>query len=120
MLAMPFERRSSAGRDLMERSSMGHPRWQTNLRQLRQRAGLTPGQLAERLGVTHHAIQALEKGHRAVPKGFDFKLAEALGCSVAELYRTERIARSRRWMRAWVNLTDAPKSPATRPWDSEE
>jgi transcriptional regulator with XRE-family HTH domain len=73
------------------------------LRQLRQRAGLTPGQLAERLGVTHHAIQALEKGHRAVPKRFDFKLAEALGCSVAELHRTERIARSRRWMRAWVN-----------------
>jgi transcriptional regulator with XRE-family HTH domain len=114
---MPFERRSSAGRDLMERSSMGHPRWQTNLR---QRAGLTPGQLAERLGVTHHAIQALEKGHRAVPKGFDFKLAEALGCSVSDLRQGESVARSKRWQRAWVNLTDAPKSPATRPWDSEE
>jgi transcriptional regulator with XRE-family HTH domain len=81
---------------------------------------LTPGQLAERLGVTHHAIQALEKGHRAVPKGFDFKLAEALGCSVSDLRQGESVARSKRWQRAWVNLTDAPKSPATRPWDSEE
>lgn len=35
-----------------------------NLRRLRLRAGLTPGQLAERLGVTHHTIQAWERGER--------------------------------------------------------
>jgi DNA-binding XRE family transcriptional regulator len=120
MLAMPFERRSSAGRDLMERSSMGHPRWQTNLRQLRQRAGLTPGQLAERLGVTCHAIQAWERGQRAVRKGWDFKLAEALGCSVGDLRQAESVARTRRWRRAWVSLTDAPKSPSARPRDAEQ
>ena len=51
---------------------------------LRQRAGLTQGQLAEWLGVTCHAIQTLEKGQRAVRKGWDFKLAEALGFSVSD------------------------------------
>jgi transcriptional regulator with XRE-family HTH domain len=36
---------------------------------MRLRAGLTLGQLAERLGVTCHAIQAWERGERAVRKG---------------------------------------------------
>ena len=55
------------------------------LRHLRLRAGLTEQALAARLGVTCHAIQAWEKGQRTVRKGWDFKLAEALGCSVADL-----------------------------------
>jgi DNA-binding XRE family transcriptional regulator len=50
-------------------SSFGHHLQSKTLRHLRQRAGLTQGQLAERLGVTCHAIQALEKGQRAVRKG---------------------------------------------------
>ena len=66
------------------------------LRHLRQRAGLTQGQLAERLGVTCHAIQALEKCQRAVRKGWDFKLAEALGCSVSDLREAESVARSKK------------------------
>jgi transcriptional regulator with XRE-family HTH domain len=78
------------------------------LRDMRLRAGLTPGQLAERLGVTCHAIQAFEKGQRVVRKGWDFKLAEALGCSVTDLRRAESAARSRRWRQAWAKLTDAP------------
>ena len=60
--------------------------WQKNLRPLRQRAGLTEQALADRLGVTCHAIQAWEKGQRAVGKGWDFKLAEALGCEVNDLH----------------------------------
>jgi transcriptional regulator with XRE-family HTH domain len=78
-----------------------------NLRRLRHRANLTPGQLAERLGVTCHAIQAWETGQRAVRKGWDFKLAEALGCSVADLRQGESVARRKRWRRALVNLSDA-------------
>jgi DNA-binding NtrC family response regulator len=54
MLAMPFERRSSAGRDLMERSSMGHQRWQTNLRQLRQRAARAAALISESIGIPPH------------------------------------------------------------------
>jgi DNA-binding transcriptional regulator YiaG len=67
------------------------------LRQLRQRAGLTEQAPADRLGVTCHAIQAWEKGQRAVRKGWDFKLAEALGCSVADLRQGESVARRKRW-----------------------
>ena len=88
------------------------------LRHLRQRAGLTQGQLAERLGVTCHAIQALEKGQRAMRKGWDFKLAEALGCSVSDLREAESVARSKRWRQAWINLI--PKAPSTRPSDAGE
>jgi DNA-binding XRE family transcriptional regulator len=90
------------------------------LRDMRLRAGLTPGQLAERLGVTCHAIQAWERGERAVRKGWHFKLAEALGCSVSDLRQGESVARSRRWQRAWVNLADASKTAGARPWDAED
>jgi len=38
---------------------MGHPRWQKSLRKLRLRAGLTEQALADRLGVTYHAIQGV-------------------------------------------------------------
>jgi transcriptional regulator with XRE-family HTH domain len=69
----------------MERSSMEHSRWQKNLRQLRLRAGLTEQALANRLGVTYHAIQAWEKGQRAVRKEWISKLAAALDCDAAEL-----------------------------------
>jgi transcriptional regulator with XRE-family HTH domain len=60
-------------------------RWQRNLRQLRQRAGLTEQALADRLGVTFHAVQAWEKGQRAVRKEWVSKLAAALDCDAAEL-----------------------------------
>jgi transcriptional regulator with XRE-family HTH domain len=92
------------------------------LRDMRLRAGLTPGQLAERLGVTCHAIQAFEKGQRVVRKGWDFKLAEALGCSITDLRRAESAARSRRWRQAWAKLTDAPprKLPPRGQGDAEE
>jgi transcriptional regulator with XRE-family HTH domain len=60
-------------------------RWQRNLRQLRQRAGLTERALADRLGVTFHAVQAWEKGQRAVRKEWVSKLAAALDCDAAEL-----------------------------------
>jgi transcriptional regulator with XRE-family HTH domain len=61
-------------------------RWQENLRPLRQRAGLTEQSLAARLGVTCHAIQAWEKGQRAVRKDWVSRLAAALDCEVAELH----------------------------------
>jgi transcriptional regulator with XRE-family HTH domain len=97
-------------------SSLGHHLQSKTLRHLRQRAGLTQGQLAERLGVTCHAIQALEKGQRAVRKGWDFKLAEALGFSVSDLREAESVARSKKWRQAWINLI--PKVPSTRPLDA--
>jgi DNA-binding XRE family transcriptional regulator len=60
-------------------------RWQKNLRQLRQRAGLTEQALAHRLGVSYHAVQAWEKGQRGVRKEWVSRLAAALDCEIAEL-----------------------------------
>jgi DNA-binding XRE family transcriptional regulator len=45
------------------------------LRALRERAGLTPGKLAERLGVTPHTIQSWEKGERPVRKVWPMRSA---------------------------------------------
>jgi DNA-binding XRE family transcriptional regulator len=66
------------------------------LRALRERAGLTPGKLAERLGVTPHTIQSWKKGERQVRKVWRFKLADALGCSVADVRQAKDVARSKR------------------------
>ena len=94
------------------------------LRDMRLRAGLTEQALAARLGVTYHTIETweTEKG-RPVRQKWLFKLAEALGCSVAELRPAESVARPKRQRRAWVKLPNAPSSsstPLARPWDTEE
>jgi DNA-binding XRE family transcriptional regulator len=67
----------------MERSSM-------------LRAGMTEQALAAKLGVTYHTVQAWERGHHAVRKGWDFKLAEALDCSVSDLRQADSVASSKR------------------------
>jgi transcriptional regulator with XRE-family HTH domain len=66
-----------------------------NLRRLRQRAGLTRQQLAERVRVTLHTIRAWENGERAVRKEWLFKLAAALDCSVADLREAKVLLPSR-------------------------
>ena len=108
------------GSDMPEKDKRRLFRSRPALREMRLRAGLTEQALAARLGVTYLTIQAWERGQRAVRKGWDFKLAEALGCSVADLRQAESFARTKRWRRAWVSLTDAPKAAARRPWDAEE
>jgi transcriptional regulator with XRE-family HTH domain len=91
----------------MERSSWGRARWQTNLRKLRLRAGLTEQALAAKLGVTYHTIQAWESARCSVRKEWLLKLGEALDCSAVDLLRpAEGVAR-----RAQL---------AARPWDAEE
>jgi transcriptional regulator with XRE-family HTH domain len=91
------------------------------LRELRLRAGLTQQLLAAQLGVTYRTIRAWEKGESAVRKGWLPKLAAALGCSVADLRQSETVARSKRWGRAFFNLSDAPPSASpAQPWDAEE
>jgi len=89
-----------------------------SLRQLRLRAGLTPQQLAERIGVTRYTIQTWEKGQHAVRKPWLGKLAAALGCSVVDLRQSESFARSKRWRRAWVHLSADAQS--ARPWEGDE
>jgi hypothetical protein len=49
-------------------------------------------------------------------------VAEALGCAVSDLRQGERVARSKWWRQALVNLSDISSSapPDPRPWDAEE
>jgi predicted ATPase/transcriptional regulator with XRE-family HTH domain len=55
------------------------------LRTLRERAGLTQEELAERAGLTPHAVSALERGARTRPYPHTVRaLGEALGLSQAE------------------------------------
>src|SRR4051812_12009574 len=52
----------------------------SQLRQLRQAAGLTQGELAERAGLTVAGVSALERGHRRRPYAHTVRaLATALG-----------------------------------------
>ncbi|MBO4206239.1 helix-turn-helix domain-containing protein, partial [Micromonospora echinofusca] len=55
------------------------------LRTLRERAGLTQEELAERAGVTAHAVSALERGIRSRPYPRTVRsLAGALGISATD------------------------------------
>jgi DNA-binding transcriptional regulator YiaG len=116
-MAQPIANRDSGhhARQRARRLNFGATNRHCSLRALRERAGLTPGRLAERLGVTHHTIRSWETGERPVRKAWRFKLAEALGCSVADVRRGEDVARGKRWRRALINLG----VPARR-WDKAE
>ncbi|MGA8044864.1 MAG: helix-turn-helix transcriptional regulator, partial [Dermatophilaceae bacterium] len=55
------------------------------LRRLRERAGLTQQELAERAALTPHAVSALERGTRTRPYPHTVRvLADALGASEVE------------------------------------
>lgn len=55
------------------------------LAEMREKAGLTQQQLADKLGVTQQTIYYYEKGRREMKSGVLIALSEALGCSVSDL-----------------------------------
>ena len=55
------------------------------LKAARQAAGLTQGQLAEKVGVSQRDISRWENGHREPGVLTVKKMAQALGCSMDEL-----------------------------------
>lgn len=60
----------------------------TKIRALREQAGLTPQELADRMGVTYRVVVYWEEG-RYVPEARNVRrLADALGCATAELTGT--------------------------------
>ncbi|HET9871818.1 MAG TPA: helix-turn-helix domain-containing protein [Propionibacteriaceae bacterium] len=86
----------------------------TKLRLLREQAGLTQEELAERAGVTTHAISALERGTRTRPYPHTVRsLADALG--VSDVQRSSLIASvpSRRGARSAVDQPVQPPAPVT-------
>ncbi len=57
------------------------------LREIREAAGLTQGQLAEAIGVSRKTINTVENGVFVPSTVIALKLARTLGCPVEELFR---------------------------------
>ena len=55
------------------------------LKRQRILAGMTQEELAEKLGIPHSSISAYETGMRGARPGRIKELAEALGCSIADI-----------------------------------
>lgn len=58
------------------------------IRTRRKQLGMTQEQLAEMLGVGHQAMSRIEQGHMAPKMDRLPALAQALQCTVSELFRT--------------------------------
>ena len=64
----------------------------SKIKELRKTAGLTQVKFAEAMGVTQSTISQWESG-RVLPDTAKLpKLAKVLGCSVADLFTTEKTA----------------------------
>lgn len=60
-----------------------------DIKELRKKAALTQAELAEAVGVTQSTVSQWESG-KAVPDTLKLpKLAEVLGCGIADLFNTE-------------------------------
>ena len=78
----------------MEYFMATHPTSQTaqlgkKIRIMRKQLGLTQEQLAEILGVGHQALSRIEQGHMAPKMDRLPALAEALQCTVSDLFRPD-------------------------------
>lgn len=60
-----------------------------NISVTRKKAGVTQGELAEKLGVTQGAVSQWENGDTKPSVELLPKLASVLGCTIDELFRTE-------------------------------
>jgi transcriptional regulator with XRE-family HTH domain len=56
------------------------------IRERREKVGLTQAKLGNAIGVTFQQVQKYERGTNRVSAATLLKVADALGCSVADLY----------------------------------
>jgi putative transcriptional regulator len=62
---------------------------QSNLREYRDREGLSQGALGEAVGVTRQTINAVERGRYDPSLELALKLAAHFDCAVEDLFRLE-------------------------------
>lgn len=66
------------------------------IRKIRRDRDITQKQLAERLGTRQQTVAMWERGHNEPRAAMIPKIAEALGCTVADLYGEKPLDKSRR------------------------
>jgi putative molybdopterin biosynthesis protein len=65
---------------------------ENRIRELRERAGLSQGQLAAQAAITRQAVSAIESGGYVPNTVVALRLSQALGCSVEALFRISDIS----------------------------
>ena len=64
-----------------------HPKLLNNLEGMRRQAGLTQAELSKFAGVSRKSINAVENGIYVPSTVLALKIADALGCSVEDMFR---------------------------------
>jgi DNA-binding XRE family transcriptional regulator len=65
---------------------------ENRVRALREAAGLSQGELANRAGITRQAVSAIESGGYVPNTAVALRLSRALGCTVEDLFRISDIS----------------------------
>jgi len=69
---------------------IGHiSRMKNNIRAMRERAGLTQGQLAKAIGTTHGYVGKMERGEKRIALDWIHKIAGALNCRPDDLVSSD-------------------------------
>jgi putative molybdopterin biosynthesis protein len=84
------------------------------VRDLRQAAGLSQAELAERAGVTRQAVSAIEAGQYLPNTAVALRLSRALGCVVEDLFRLRDISQKLRARVVAASGGDAPSEAGGR------
>ena len=83
------------------------------IRELRERRGLTQASLGRAIGVTFQQVQKYERGTNRVAASTLLKVADALKCSVADLYGdpdpTGHSVSERAILKLWAQLEESQR-----------
>lgn len=85
---------------------------------LRQRAGLTQGELAAKAGITQSGLSRIEAGHAALEAYTQRSIAQALGLAPEDLQRYIDQAYDRTEKTATSAMGERPRDPSPPWWQS--
>lgn len=87
------------------------------VRSRREKAGLTQADLGRAIGVTFQQVQKYERGANRVSAAAMIRIADALGCHVADLYDdpdpSGRSASERAILKLWAKLQQPERDAVT-------